>query len=61
MNATITKPKNPSRTRIVFDLADELSPEEIAAFEARAKEAGAKNLTEHFLNIALRVEPKNAA
>jgi hypothetical protein len=51
----------PSQTRIQFDLRDELTPEEIAAFEAAAKEAGAKNITEHFLNLTLRVEPHKAA
>lgn len=61
MPATAEKPKKPSRTRIVFDLADELKPAEIAAFEARAKEAGAKSLTEHFLNITFRLpEPPPA-
>lgn len=44
----------PSKTRIHFDLADELTPEEIGKFEASAKAAGAKNITEHFLNNALR-------
>jgi hypothetical protein len=53
------KPK--SQTRILFDLADELTPEEIAKFEAAAKEAGAESLTEHFLNLTLRVEPNKAA
>jgi hypothetical protein len=50
-----------SQTRIQFDLADELSAEEIAKFEAAAKEAGAENITEHFLNLTLRVEPNKAA
>jgi len=61
MPATAEKPQKPSRTRIVFDLADELNPEEIAAFEARAKEAGAKSLTDHFLNITFRLpDPEQA-
>lgn len=49
------------KTRILFDLSDELTPEEIAKFEAAAQAAGAENLTEHFLNITLRVEPTKAA
>lgn len=54
-----TKPA--SKTRVLFDLADELSPEEIAAFEAAAKAAGADSITEHFLNLTIRVEPHKAA
>lgn len=50
-----------SKTLVRFDLADELTPEEIAKFEAAATEAGAENLTEHFLNLTLRVEPNKAA
>lgn len=50
-----------SKTRILFDLADELTPEQIAAFEAAAAEAGAESITEHFLNLTLRVEPNKAA
>jgi hypothetical protein len=53
--------KPTSKTRILFDLADELTPEEIAAFEAAAKAAGAESITEHFLNLTLRVEPHKAA
>lgn len=56
-----TKPQPEPKTRILFDLADELSAEEIAKFEAAAKAAGAENLTEHFLNLTLRVEPHKAA
>jgi hypothetical protein len=46
-----------SKTRVVFDLRDELTAEEIAAFEASAAAAGAATLTEHFLNITLRLAP----
>jgi hypothetical protein len=53
--------KPTSQTRILFDLSDELTPEEIEKFEAAAKAAGAENLTEHFLNLTLRVEPHKAA
>lgn len=42
-------------TRITFDLADELTPEEIRKFQQSAKEAGAPSLKEHFLNITLRL------
>lgn len=54
-----TKPA--SKTRVLFDLRDELTAEELEAFEAAAKEAGAANITEHFLNLTLRVEPHKAA
>lgn len=55
MNTTLTPPRQTaSRTRIVFDLRDELNPTELEKFEAAAREAGAENLTEHFLNLALR-------
>lgn len=54
MNATETQPA-PSRTRVVFDLRDELTIEEIAKFERSAKEAGAASLTDHFLNLTLRL------
>lgn len=50
-----------SKTLIRFDLADELTPEEIEKFEQAAQEAGASNITEHFLNLTLRVEPHRAA
>lgn len=43
--------KKTSRTRVLFDLADILTPEEIANFEASAIEAGVNNLTDHFINI----------
>jgi hypothetical protein len=43
-----------SQTKITFDLADVLGPEEIAAFQEAAKAAGAANLTEHFLDLTLR-------
>lgn len=51
----------PSQTRIQFDLRDELTSEELEAFRAAAKAAGAENITEHFLNLTLRVEPHKAA
>ena len=57
MNATDkTNPDEPaSRTRIAFDLAAVLTPEELMKFQAAAEEAHAPNLTEHFLNLTLRV------
>ncbi len=50
--------KAASRTKIIFDLAAELTPEELVRFEANAAAAGAKTLTEHFLNLNLRL-PKS--
>jgi hypothetical protein len=51
-------PTTPKRTLIRFDLAAILKPEELAKFEEAAKQAGAKTLTEHFLNLTLRL-PEN--
>ena len=60
-NPNETPASNVPKTRIQFDLSDELTPEEIAEFEASAAAAGAANLTEHFLNLVLRLEPHKAA
>jgi hypothetical protein len=49
----------PSRTRIEFDLAEVLTPEELAAFTKAAEEAKAESLTAHFLEITIR-HPKAA-
>ena len=55
-------PEEPaSRTRIAFDLAAVLTPEELEKFQAAAAEAKAPNLTEHFLNLTLRVKTGSAA
>ena len=50
-----------SRTRIAFDLAAVLTPAELENFQAAAEEAQAPNLTEHFLNLTLRVQSGTAA
>jgi hypothetical protein len=50
-----------SPTRIEFDLAKVLTAEELAKFKAAAQAAGAASLTEHFLNITLRVPHPKAA
>ena len=52
---TNTTPETSSPTRIEFDLAKVLTPEELSKFTDAAKAAGAETLTEHFLNITLRV------
>lgn len=57
-HAKTSQAKRPSRTRILFDLAAEITPEELARFEESAKSAGAKNLTEHFLNLNVRLPKK---
>jgi hypothetical protein len=44
---------NESRTRVIFDLRDILTEDEIQRFEQSAQEAGAASITEHFLNIAI--------
>jgi len=59
MEATQERRPDGSRTRIVFDLRDELDAEELRAFEARAAEAG-KDLTDYFLSLTLR-KPDQAA
>ena len=43
---------------VQFDLAKELTAEELEKFQAAAEAAGAKSLTEHFLNLTLRVLPQ---
>jgi hypothetical protein len=43
-----------TRTQIKFDLAAEITAEELAKFEESAAAAGAESLTEHFLNLSLR-------
>lgn len=48
--------ETPSRTRIVFDLKDILTAEELEQFLRSAEEAHAPNLREHFLNITLRTK-----
>lgn len=50
-----------SRTRIAFDLAAVLTADELTKFQAAAAEAHAPNLTEHFLNLTLRVQHGTAA
>jgi hypothetical protein len=47
--------KQDSQTRILFDLSDELTADEIEKFEAAAKAAG-ETITEHFLNLTLRLQ-----
>ena len=51
-NITHTPPTE-SRTKITFDLAAELTPQELAQFEESAKAAGAATLTEHFVKLTL--------
>ena len=60
---TINNTETPkiSRTRIVFDLEDVLTVEELSQFQASANEAGARSLTEHLLNVTLRIEKEDAA
>lgn len=43
-------------TEIRFDLRSVCSQEEVEQFRANAEKAGAKDLTEHFVNLALRKE-----
>jgi hypothetical protein len=59
MSKTAETIQEGSRTKIVFDLRDELDAEELRAFEARAAEAG-KDLTDYFLSLTIR-KPDQAA
>jgi hypothetical protein len=56
-----TETTQTSRTRIVFDLEDILTVEELLKFQASADEAGARSLTEHLLNVTLRIDKEDAA
>lgn len=42
-------------TRILIDLERELTPAELNQFVTAATEAGAPTLTDHFLNLTLRL------
>jgi hypothetical protein len=55
-----TQTKTP-KTLVSFDLREILKPDELARFQSAARKAGAKSLTEHFLNITLRLNEKQAA
>ena len=61
MNIKKTETTKTSRTRIVFDLEDILTVEELLKFQASADEAGARSLTEHLLNVTLRIDKEDAA
>lgn len=50
--ATMTE-KRESNTRVIFDLADILDPEEIEQFLQAAEEVGVTP-TEHLINLTLR-------
>lgn len=52
--------EKPSSTRVIFDLAAELTAEELESFKKAAEEAGA-DLTNHFLNITIRQHQSTAA
>jgi hypothetical protein len=56
-----TETTKTSRTRIVFDLEDVLTVEELLKFQASADQAGARSLTEHLLNVTLRIDKEDAA
>jgi hypothetical protein len=56
-----TETTKTSRTRIVFDLEDILTVEELLKFQASADQAGARSLTEHLLNVTLRIDKEDAA
>ena len=60
INTSETSTKT-SRTRIIFDLEDVLTREELLQFKASADAAQAANLTEHLLNVTLRIEKEEPA
>ena len=41
-------------TKIIIDLEEELTEVELKSFKSEAKQAGAKSLKEHFINITIR-------
>lgn len=51
-----TQPQK-SGTKVLFDLSEELRPEELEKFKDAANRAGANSLTDHFLNLTLRLSP----
>jgi len=58
MSNAIESPTKPaSRSTILFDLEDELTPEQVARFKEAAKEAGV-DVKQHFLNLTLREVPR---
>lgn len=57
----VERTKSESKTVIRFDLADVLTPEELASFEKEAEKARAASLTDHFLNITLRPAAEDTA
>lgn len=58
---TLPTTADESPTKVIFDLAQVLTAEELASFQQSAKEAGAATLTEHFLNLTLRIPQRPAA
>lgn len=57
-NATPNQPTNHARsggTRIIFDLKEHLTASELEKFSEAANAAGAPTLTDHFLNLTLRI------
>lgn len=63
LNDTATLPRLPKMgcTRILIDLEKELTPDELARFQEAAEAAGAQSLTEHFLNLTLRLPERRTA
>ncbi len=58
MNEPNLTKEEATRTLVQFDLAKELTPEELAKFKEAAERAGTPDLTEHFLNLTLRLMPQ---
>jgi hypothetical protein len=59
--ATLPTPPRMGGTRILIDLEKELTPDELAKFQQAAKDAGAPTLTDHFLNLTLRLPERKTA
>lgn len=53
MNTETITPSE-DQTEVRFDLRSILTPDEITKFKEAAKAAGAKSLTEHFVNLTLK-------
>ena len=65
MSTTLTPPApsllKSGGTRILIDLQRELTPEELEKFVSAAEAAGAASLTDHFLNLTLRLPERRTA
>lgn len=60
MNESQTQTDKASSTQVIFDLAEELTAEELESFKKAAADQGV-DITSHFLNITIRKPHDHAA